>query len=456
MKQYKRTTRVLLLIAILVVPAVGAVAEPIDVETAVALALDSNLGIETELIAVRQKKLIADTWWNRFYPSISARGTLARTNLEQSFTSFDPATFEPVESDRPRWSLSAGLDFSLVLTLQTIPGFSLAQLDYEAGLIDLSEARARIERDVPKQFYELLVLRERIALTEEQIANAERRYEQAQINFDNGLIDEFTLLSAQVQVENLRPALSGLQVQYQQALLSFKNDIGLPFTTEVEPVGTVDPPPISITYDKVDRDELRNRYDIQQLEQYGLLLEAQRQAADLSPQTGRAPFIQFGWSLDPAFSGDPWEDDVFDLDSWEQQAGAFTISIVQPIDPWLPYSATRNTISDFESQIARNRITIEQTLRGAEIGVRGLILAIRTSQETIRALEENIRLARRAYELAEIGYENGLRELLEVESAEVDLNDAELQLLEERANILTNMLDLAYELGTDLDTLSGR
>ncbi|MCG8525844.1 MAG: TolC family protein, partial [Opitutales bacterium] len=241
---------------LLVIPAGTAAAEEIELETAVALALSSNLGIESELLTVRQKKLIADTWWNRFYPTVNATTTLARSNTERSIAG----------ADLPRWGLSAGLDFSLILTLQTIPGFSLARLDYESGLIDLADARAQIERDVSKQFYDLLLLKEQIALVEEQIATAERRYDQAQINFDNGLIDEFTLLSSQVQVENLRPALTGFQVAYQQTLLAFQNSVGLPLTATVDPVGTIAPPTLIIRYDDIDESQLRGRFDIQQLE----------------------------------------------------------------------------------------------------------------------------------------------------------------------------------------------
>ncbi len=427
-------------------------AEDMDLETAVALALDSNLGIESELLAVRQKKLIADTWWNRFYPSVNATATMARPNLEQSGFDFD--TFEATE--QPRWFASMGIDMGLVLTLQTIPGLSFARLDYEAGLISLADARAQVERDVSKQFYELLLLREQIALTEEQIATAERRFDQAQLNFDNGLIDEFTLLSTQVQLENLRPALTALQVGYQQTLLAFKNSIGLPLTADVTPVGVIAPPQIEFRYDEIDDARLRNRYDVQQLEQLSLILEQQRRATDLNPQGGRAPYLSFGWSLDPTFDGDPLNNDLFDTDRWEQSSGAFTITIVQPIDPWLPLSPTRNALADLERQIQQNELAIQQTRRGAEIGIRGLVLAIQTSQETIVALEENIRLAGRAFELAEIGYDNGLRDLLEVESAEVDLKDAEFQLLQEQKNIMTNLLDLAYELGTEVAEITAR
>lgn len=431
--------------------------ERIDLDTAIALALQSNLGIESELVAVRQKRLIADTWWNRLYPSASASATMGRRNLEP-----EPSPLAPAGTPaQPRWFMSAGLDLSLVLTMQIPAGVSLARLDYEMGLLSLAEARRQVERDVSKQFYDLLLTRERIALVEEQIATAQRRYEQAQVNFDNGLIDEFSLLSAQVALENQRPGLAGLEVAYQQQLLAFRNSLGLSLSAPVEPNGTIDPPRLLIRLEdrgltERDQNRLRDRLDIRQLRQLEQIQEQQARAADFDPQSGRAPYVRFGLNFDPAFTADPWDDNWFDGDLWSQQGGAFTISIVQPLDGWLPFSQTRNRISEVESERRRTQLNIEQALRGAEIRVRGLLLGIESSRQTIRALEENIRLARRAFELAEIGYDNGLRELLEVQNAEVDLKDAEFQLLQERKNIMDNILDLAFELNVEVDEITTR
>jgi hypothetical protein len=292
-----RLTPLFALLALLV-GATAVPAEAIDLETAVALALQSNLGIDSELAAVRQKKLIADTWWNRFYPSANANYTLGRLNVE-------PTSAVPGVPASPQWFMSAGVDLNLVLTLQMIPGISLSRLDYENGLIGLAEARAQVERDVSRQFYQLLLLQDRIELQRQQIANAERRYSQAQSNYDNGLIDEYTLLSSRVSLENLRPALAGLEVGYQQALLGFRNSLGLPLTAEVTPIGEIDPPEINLAASAVTQQHLRGRFDIQQLEMLDRILREQRRVTDFNPQGGRAPYFRFGWSVDPTFQGDP-------------------------------------------------------------------------------------------------------------------------------------------------------
>ncbi|MFW5642834.1 MAG: TolC family protein [Alkalispirochaeta sp.] len=467
--QHRRyaSPRAILTILLITAGAISGIsAEEIDLETAVALALESNLGLEGELQNVMQKKLIADTWWNRFYPSISARATMARTNEEQEVSGIAPVpesavigpsgptgAFDyvaPFSSEAPRWNLSTALDMRLDLTLQMVPGIRLAKLDYEAGLITMQEARRKVERDVTKQFYQLLLLKEQIELVRQQIDAAEGRYEQALLNYENGLADEYTMLSARVAWENQKPQLTGLEVQYQQQLLTFRNDLGVSLTRDLEPVGEIDPPNLTFTLQEITRDLLEQRLDVQQLEFVGTILEQQYFLTD----SNRAPVVSFGWSYDPSFEGDPWEDDLFDGDSWGQRSGAFTITITQPLDPWLPYSRLRNELASVRREQERNRIQRQQALAGAEIEVRSLIRATRAAEQTVGALEFNIDLAERAYELAEIGYENGLRDLLEVQNAEVELQSARFELLKQRKQIMDNLLDLEFALNTTIDEIA--
>jgi len=65
-------------------------------------------------------------------------------------------------------------------------------------------------------------------------------------------------------------------------------------------------------------------------------------------------------------------------------------------------------------------------------------------------------LAERAYELALEAYNVGSRELLEVRNAEQDLQDARLQLLQEKSAYTAALLDLEYALNTTVEELGDR
>lgn len=434
----------------------------LDVEEAVALALESNMGIQSQEITVAQDKLVRDSWWNRFYPDVSVRASLGRMNREQTASGLspvgpaDPATgafdfVAPFEEELPQWNLSTSLDLSLTLTPALSPGISIAGLQLGASRIELEQQRAQVERDVQKSFYELLLTEARINLTQDRISTAESRLEQTRLNYEAGLVDEFTLLSARVNVANLRPQLTQLRNGYQQAMMSFKMQIGVALDEQIRLSGTVEPPAgvgqIRDAIGSIEEGMLYGRYDIQGLQQRTLLLEEQRRLNVYQA----LPSVTFGLNVDPTFQGDPWGDNWLDGDLWEQRSGMFTISVVQPIDPWFPRSESRNSIRGVERQLVQNRLSINQAVTGAEIEVRSYISNIESSLESIDALELNVELAQRAYELAEQAYNNGLRDLTEVEQAEVDLQDARLQLIQEQQRILASLLDLEYALNMKME-----
>ncbi len=414
----------------------------LDLDTAIAMAIENNLGIRSAVADARQKKLVADTWWNQFYPSTSVTATLGRMNADQ--TGFDFTTFRA--TDNPQWFLSLGLDFSLNLTMQLFPGYNLAHLDYRLGLITLEDAERKLTRDVRTSFYDLLLLKEQILLVREQLTTAERRYRQALANYENGLVDEYTMLSARVAWENQKPGITGLEAAFQQALMGFKLQIGLLLTSSINPVGTIDPPALTLTQESVDRNQLVDRLDIRQLDLLENLLAEQESLS----RSARLPVVSFGLGFDPSFTADPWGDNWFDTDLWSQRSGMFRMTVVQPLDGWLPFSKINNDIAGTQTEIEKNRYARAQALHGAEMQVRSLIMSIKSSEETVAALELNIDLARRAFTLAETGYNAGLRDLLEVQNAEVELKSAQFQVLQQKKNIMSNLIALEYALQMDL------
>ncbi len=433
----------------------------LDVESAIARALESNLGIQSRQIDVAQNQLVRDSWWNRFYPQVSARASLGRMNKEQSTSGVLPAgtpnpdgTFdqvEPFSEERPRWSLSTAVEMDLTLTPALAPGITLAGIDLGLSRVELEDQVARLERDVQKQFYELLVSEARLGVTRDRIRTAERRLEQTQLNYEAGLVDEFTLLSARVNLANLRPQLAQEENGFQSQMMSFKSQIGADLDDQIRLTGSIEPPEgvdmLESSIGTIDDSMLLGRYDIRQLQQQADLIREQRR---LERYQG-LPSLTFGFSVDPSFQGDPWQDDLFDPDQWAQGSGMFSISLVQPINPWFPRSESQNAITGFDRQLVQNRLNVDQALTGAQIEVRTLVSGIESSLESIEALELNVELAERAYELAEQAYNNGLRELTEVEQAEVDLQDARLQLIQEQQRVLASLFDLEYALNRSME-----
>ncbi|MFO7782956.1 MAG: TolC family protein [Spirochaetia bacterium] len=437
----------------------------IDAETAVQLALANNLGVELQDIDVRKAKRLVDNAWTVFIPQVSASGSLSRVNEVQDITGLAPVpdpvltvpgafAVTPFEEEGNRWRVGAELSAGLSVNLQIIRNIQQTVQQYDLGVINLQDAKAQLRRDVRKQFYELLSQQENIRITRESIETAEERFEQTQINYDNGLVDEFTLLSSRVQLENLRPQLEQQQLGYRSSLMGFKQTLGIDPGEPVELEGRIEADLISLEADAIIRDYLERRYDIQLARQSITLQELSLDAK----RAERYPTLSLNWRADPSFAGDPFDDPWFDdvENDWNQQSGAFSISITQPLDPLLPFSRTQVEIENLKDDVQKARIQLQQARTGAEIQIRQLVDQLETSRSAIEVRRLNVERARRAFSLAQEAYDAGNRELLEVREAEDELEQAQVQLLDEQKNYVVALLDLVYALNTSIDELRER
>ncbi len=437
----------------------------IDAETAVQLALANNLGVELQDIDVRKAKRMVDNAWTVFIPQVSASGSLSRVNEVQDITGLAPVpdpglvnpgafAVTPFEEEGNRWRVGAELSAGLSVNLQIIRNIQQTVQQYDIGVINLQDAKARLRRDVRKQFYELLSQQENIRIIRESIETAEERFEQTQINYDNGLVDEFTLLSSRVQLENLRPQLEQQQLGYRSSLMGFKQTLGIDPAEPVELEGRIEADLISLEADAIIRDYLERRYDIQLARQSIIAQEISLDAK----RAERYPTLSLNWRADPGFAGDPFDDPWFDdvENDWNQQSGAFSISITQPLDPLLPFSRTQVEIENLKDDVQKARIQLQQARTGAEIQIRQLVDQLETSRSAIEVRRLNVERARRAFNLAQEAYDAGNRELLEVREAEDELEQAQVQLLDEQKNYVVALLDLVYALNTSIDELRER
>ena len=438
----------------------------VDLERAVDLALEYNLTLKGKQLDLVKKRRAMSTVWNSFVPTVGVSATLGRMNEARSvggLSPYDPAptTFPGVgtaydyvvsySQEISPWSLSLGVNVDLMLNLALFDGITATRLSYESGLLSYEQARKQMDRDVRKNFYNLLLMQRNRTLFLQQIAAAESRYEQAQVNYRNGLVPELTMLQAQVAWENLKPALEAMDLGYDQALAGFKMTLGLSQKTELELEGSIETEPVELEAQPLIDDYLAGRLDIQSLV-YGMKsLEVAKRSTINRAFT---PNLMLGWSYDPSVS-DPFDADteLFDGDSWNQQGGMLRITLAMQLEGFLPGSKTRVALADMDDDYQNMQLGLMQAIEGAEMEINSLVKSLKKSQSSMTSLQLNVELAQRAYRMAEEAYRAGSRELLEVQNSEIELNKAKYELLKEKYNYVTGLLDLQYALNTSMEEI---
>lgn len=228
------------------------------------------------------------------------------------------------------------------LALSNNMGLQSSRLDVEikkraADLISYEPALKQLEKDVRKNFYNILVLEENLWLLEQNIEAANNRFEQAKINFKTGPIPELTVLSDQVGHENLKPAFTEMKLGF--------------------------------------------------------------------------------------------------------------ATMLDSISPW---SKEQTGIRYMEDGITQIKLVIAQSDIGARMEIKTLIMKLNKSREQLETLILNISLANEAYRMSLEAYDEGSKELLEVKDSVRDPNTAKLEVLKEKYNYITGLLDLEYALNASL------
>jgi outer membrane protein TolC len=433
MKKKYALAAVSLLVAFL--PASGG-ALSLDADTAVRIALENNLDLQSTRIDLQTAARNRENAWNQYLPAVSASASLIRSNEA-------PTT---AAGEMSPWNINFSARASLSLTSAAIYSTRGTLLDYQAGLITFETAEKRLERDVRKAFYSLILARESIELAEMELATAVSNYEQTLKNYEAGLLPRLQVLSAQVAAENLGPALESKKLSYTTGLMGFKTLIGLDSEEDIILEGSIDSDVYGFNGRELSSRFVENRLDIQALSKTIETLENTRKIQTLS---GLSPTLSLSASWSPGLN-DPFASGWFGAGAWSD-SGQIALSVSVPLSGFIPGSSTRTQLAAIDDSIEKARLSLGQARRQGKNEIESIALQLDKSLRSIRALEMNVSLAQEAYDLTEEAYKAGTEQLLAVQGASDDLQEAKLALLQEKYNYLCGLLDLEYALNTTLN-----
>jgi len=109
---------------------------------------------------------------------------------------------------------------------------------------------------------------------------------------------------------------------------------------------------------------------------------------------------------------------------------------------------TRGQVAQAKSDQNRLRIEEAQLLDGVALQVRDAVNAVRDAGEVVLAITDTVGQAERLLALAEKGYEYGVKTRLEVDDANLNLNQARVNLARARRDFLVANVILRYAEGT--------
>jgi len=426
---------------ILALTAVSAEPLVLTVDKAVELGLANNYSLKVQENTLAGKVRARRDAWNVFIPDVGASLTLSRKNE----ASLAPDGFGGTVELDP-WTAVGSLSAQLMLSPAIGNGIRALDLDYQNSLLTLEAAETSTELGIKRNFYSLLLLEEQIEVLKRNIETTRNRLSSMEAMFRNGYITELDLLKTRAGLSSLGPALLGLQNGYEQLLMVFRMDLGLDLDQKLTLEGEMKVSPESLDADDLVSRFLPGRTDIQQLLVNQKMLE---NVKSLNFNQGRLPALILGWTYSP-YQADPFDTDKWGEAGFSGDNGSLSLTLSVPLDDWLPRSGTANKIKDAQDSIDRLGYQKELAFLAAEMEIRNLVMSLNTSREKLLVLAESVEINEQSLRMSRESYNNGGIALLDLETAENDLLQAEIDLLSEKFNYIAGMLELEKALNTRL------
>lgn len=397
----------------------------LGVDDAVRRALATNEAVllartETERLEAELRQVIAAA-----LPQLSADADYTN-NIEKPVIFFD--TDDGVEritlgSD---YDVDAGLMLKQkVLDLRFGAARRAASLLRDAAEASVEDVRVAIAFAARLAYYDALLARELAGVQRQALEQAGRRLTQVEEFFNAGTAAEFDLLTAQVEVDNIRPELIQAENALAVALERLRRVTGIEAGVPLDLVDDFprgfDAPPIEQALEAA----LAERSDLAALR---LAAEAAEERLTIAE---RSTFPRL--DLESGLRRRASSADVFPGDDEFSTSWTATLGFTWPI---FEGGARAGRVAAAEAVLRSEQLALEQRLEDARLEVRQAVLALGAAEQAVEASKANVRRAERALDIAGVRYRNGL-------STQVELNDAELAVTRARSNAARALYDAA-------------
>lgn len=428
---------------------------PLTLDQAVKEALAANLTLKNEALKLGVKERDKFEALNKLMPTLSVGAAWAHLNDTYTYTQLQYVAGGPgITLANNHYYVPDNTNLVLQLNGQFTFSWALVEaikqtsIDYDNSKLSYDAAAQKLERDVKKLFYQLLVIQEAMAVTEHQLAAAQERYQQALDNQKAGQSSRVTVLQAKVAWQNKKPGLEDLKVNYSQALFGLEALLGRDPDPTLVLAGSLDveTPPAHLDAEAAVARFLDRRLDIQAAQ--GQLRAAQ---GALAIQTAQyLPVVGVQYSADPYINAPQsrsW-DYFLGGSNWHQKNGAWTFFVQWKLDNFVPWSPFDNQRADTADLGKQAQVGIDGTRLAARNEVMALFTKIHKSSLALVSIKDNVDSALESYQLTNDAYKSGVRSLLEVQDAEVQYQLAQLALLNEKQLLNASILDLETALNT--------
>lgn len=407
----------------------------ISLEDAVRIALSDNPTIKVAGQEIQLKKEARREAYAGLFPEASLVGSYSRAIKKQSFAMMG----EVIEVGTDN-TYSGGLSVSLpVFAPALYKSISLTKTDVDLAVEKSRASRLDMVNQVTKAFYQLLLAQDSYEVLLKSYKQSEDNYHVVKAKYEQGAVSEYDKISADVQMRSLKPTVVSARNGVNLANLQLKVLMGMEADVEVAVEGNLkDYEMAMFTRQAMPRpDNLSNNTTLKQLDLNALQLK----------QTLKLKYTNFMPTLSASFQymytsmNNNFKFKEYD---WRPYS-TIGLNLSIPLFRGSNFTQLKQTRIQMK-QLEENRVNTERQLT---MQATSYLDNMAASTEQVVSNKEAVFQAEKGRTIAEKRYEVGKGTILELNSSEVALTQAQLTYNQSIYDYLVAKADLDLVLGVD-------
>ena len=400
-------------VATFFIPILGQAQEPLQLtlEQALEIALSESNTIKIANMTVEKTGYAQKGSYAALYPNVSASGTYQRTLKKQVMVmdmGGQPMEIKVGRDNNITTTASASLP---LVNAQLWESLKLSGMDVELAVEQARASKIGMVKQVKQAFYAVLLAQKSHEVVSEVFNNAQKNYEKTEQRFNVGKASEVERLRAQVTMMNAEPSVSSAENAVLLATWQLKAVMGIDLGTDIKVVGDLNDYTNEMLTPYVSEDDLSSNSTLTQLDIQNRMLESTIRMQKKQYLPTLAASINYNYSA----MGD-------DKLSWFPSSTA-ALSLNIPI-----FDGFQKRYNIKQSKVNKNMLELQRvdTERNLRIAIRNYNDQMALCIKNYQAANATVEIAQKSYQISEKMYEVGKATLVELNDAQLALQQAQL------------------------------
>lgn len=411
----------------------------LDLNKALEIALSDNPTLKVAEEEIALKKVSHKETWQNLLPEASLSGSMSHTITAPQFSIGD----EIIKMGKDKANTATGaLNISLPLFAPAVyRAMSITKTDIELAVEKSRASKQDLVNQVTKAYYQLMLTQDSYDVLQKSYKLAEDNYNIVNAKYQQGTVSEFDKISAEVQMRSVKPSVISAGNAVTLSKLQLKVLMGVTADLDIkidDSLAAYEATVFANQLENTNHEGLVNNTTMKQFELNHLMLQKNIK----SLRTNFMPTLGLGYSYQyQSMNNDSWN--VFNYNYGSSSSLVFNLSI--PLYKASNFTKLKSNRIQIR-QLEQNRIDTERKLNMQITSYQDNMAA---SSEQVSSNKENVMQAEKAVQIAGKRYEVGKGTVLELNTSQVQLTEAELTYNQSIYDYLVSKADLDQVLGRD-------